>query len=697
MSITVSCACGKQSRIAEKYAGRRIKCPACKKPIAVPDEDEPAPKRSDSLTTKQAVRSTPATFRIKCDECGKNFQVQADQVGKMIKCTECGLRQEIPDLAREDEEVEIRGRVRAGRPEARRNGVASRDAADEDDDFEKEKDRGGRFGKKKKKKSKLPLLLGVLAALLLLAGGGFAGWWFFMRGPDLAKFVPGDAEIFVSIRMADAWKVNATKDALASLKQIDPKYADLGSSMEKETGLKPEDVERITFIAEDADNKDKRWSVVSTLKPYDREKIKSNLTNVTTAKHEGKTYIVGKDKDGAKEAFYFASSRLFVEGSEEGLKRALSVAAGKPTKGPMDEPLKLAKGKAHLVIGYNFPAKKMKKFKDVLVGNLARLKAVGEVQSGTAVVNWGDQADIDLTLKFADDAKAKSGREALDNAVKMGKELLKIVFPQIKQSDDKTRKGVKSLQTALDSVKIDQKGAAVTASGRVESVAAIDGFAGLAAGPGGQGGGGEGGAGAVQSSNNLKQMALAFHNYAANTAYALMPRNIFHPISRKPLLSWRVAILPYIDQGALYKQFKLDEPWDSAHNIKLVSKMPRIYALPGDTQNAPKGFTPYVVFTGATAPFKEEIGGTSLNGGFVDGMSKTLLIVEGSRMVQWSKPGDIVYNPRQSPKPFLRKTKDGYLVVTADCAIRQLKPTISDKTLHAAITVAGGELLGPDW
>src|SRR5439155_8430347 len=75
-------------------------------------------------------------------------------------------------------------------------------------------------------------------------------------------------------------------------------------------------------------------------------------------------------------------------------------------------------------------------------------------------------------------------------------------------------------------------------------------------------------AGRNQSMNNLKQIALAFHNYLdVNKAFPASTSK-----DGKPLLSWRVHILPYLEQDGLYKQFKLDEPWDSEHNKALIAK-----------------------------------------------------------------------------------------------------------------------------
>ena len=68
--------------------------------------------------------------------------------------------------------------------------------------------------------------MGGLIALLLVGGGAFAGWWFLLRGPTVAQFIPGNGQGFVSIRVADIWKANATKAALAKLKEFNPQAAD---------------------------------------------------------------------------------------------------------------------------------------------------------------------------------------------------------------------------------------------------------------------------------------------------------------------------------------------------------------------------------------------------------------------------------------------------------------------------------------
>ena len=104
------------------------------------------------------------------------------------------------------------------------------------------------------------------------------------------------------------------------------------------------------------------------------------------------------------------------------------------------------------------------------------------------------------------------------------------------------------------------------------------------------------------SQNNLKQLAIAVHNYAS-TYQNRLPSAAIYSKDGKPLLSWRVTLLPYVEEDALYKEFKLDEPWDSEHNKKLLARMPKVYAppVPGKTK-VPYG-TFYQAFTGPNTLF----------------------------------------------------------------------------------------------
>src|SRR5206468_5253686 len=70
--------------------------------------------------------------------------------------------------------------------------------------------------------------------------------------------------------------------------------------------------------------------------------------------------------------------------------------------------------------------------------------------------------------------------------------------------------------------------------------------------------------------NNLKQIGLAMHSY--HDVYKRLPSGAVQDKDGKALLSWRVHLLPFLEQEALFKEFKLDEPWDSDNNKKLLAK-----------------------------------------------------------------------------------------------------------------------------
>jgi hypothetical protein len=203
----------------------------------------------------------------------------------------------------------------------------------------------------------------------------------------------------------------------------------------------------------------------------------------------------------------------------------------------------------------------------------------------------------------------------------------------------------------------------------------------------------------VRSINNLKQIGLAFHNF--HDAMGAMPAAAAYGDAKKPLLSWRVALLPYLEEGDLYKEFKLDEAWDSPHNKKLIGKMPKVYAPPADAKSVKPGHTYYQVFTGANALFNPAAaGGGKFRTGprlttIPDGTTYTILAVEAGDPVPWTKPDDIVYDAKK-PVPRLGGLfKEAFHVAMADGAVRKVGRKVKEATLRALITPNGGERI--DW
>ncbi len=161
----------------------------------------------------------------------------------------------------------------------------------------------------------------------------------------------------------------------------------------------------------------------------------------------------------------------------------------------------------------------------------------------------------------------------------------------------------------------------------------------------------------------------------------------------KPLLSWRVLLLPYLDQDDLFAQFHLDEPWDSKHNKPLLAKMPKQYEppLPGKTKEQFATF--YQVFIGKGALF-EGREGISVSD-VTDGTSCTIAIIEAAQAVPWTKPVDLPYDPKK-PLPKIGGLFDhGITAAFADGSAHWLKKDFDAAMMHIAVTRNGGEPLDP--
>ncbi|MCE9533926.1 MAG: DUF1559 domain-containing protein [Planctomycetes bacterium] len=172
--------------------------------------------------------------------------------------------------------------------------------------------------------------------------------------------------------------------------------------------------------------------------------------------------------------------------------------------------------------------------------------------------------------------------------------------------------------------------------------------------------------------NNLSQMGMAMHLTQDVNGFlpvAGMGKNGALVIDEKgkALLSWRVAILPFIEQRALYEKFKLDEPWDSEHNKKLIEFMPRIYASNRHSKT-PANQTRYQIIRGPKALQP----GTRIEN-IQDGASNTLIIVEAAQPVIWTKPDDLLIPDMEMPKDLKKKLgglPDGFLGVAGDGGVR---------------------------
>jgi hypothetical protein len=194
-----------------------------------------------------------------------------------------------------------------------------------------------------------------------------------------------------------------------------------------------------------------------------------------------------------------------------------------------------------------------------------------------------------------------------------------------------------------------------------------------------------------QASNNLKQQLLALHNF--HDTYRRFPAAYSVDEDGKPLLSWRVHILPFIEQQVLYEQFHLDEPWDSEHNKKLIAKMPKTYAAPGS--KAAEGKTNYLAAGGKHGVIIAPTGrgarsaadGTGM-ASILDGTSNTIALVEATDnlAVEWTKPVEWVPNDKEPIKGLMGLRPRGFLVGLCDGSVRMLPETVATDDLRSFFT-----------
>lgn len=186
----------------------------------------------------------------------------------------------------------------------------------------------------------------------------------------------------------------------------------------------------------------------------------------------------------------------------------------------------------------------------------------------------------------------------------------------------------------------------------------------------------------------LKRLGIAFHNF--HDTYRMLPLAGKQRHDGKASgLSWRVYLLPFIDGGLpLYKQFKLDEPWDSEHNRALIDQMPEIYNL---DPKAPKGKTVALLPMGEGYGFSGEAPGQFAQ--FTDGLSNTILVVQASpsEAVTWTKPADLEVDLSEFADQLGAEGEKNFLVLMFDGRVLKLDESIDDEKLEAAFTRAGGE------
>ncbi len=501
-------------------------------------------------------------------------------------------------------------------------------------------------------------------------------------------YVPTDAAVFAHVEFAGLWKsplgdtfrklkLPPLEKALKELTALSGlTLGDLTTATLYMPALKgPQDTERIAVI-------------LTTAKPYDRKAVIAALEATPTAKngkYENKDNVIRVTPMGGQQPTQYADlsdDRRLVFGI--GLKDEPKSDANR-ADGPHSATFKQAGG-AVLLGGVNFanlpdeirrddenfPAQ-MRAFLPIaksetisLVGKLAgkELTLAVAVRSPNKQLAGEVEKSLDILRGLAKVGLDDAGKE-LEMAIKGGDDLAAL-RPLVKVAGDVLKTG-----------KLDVDDRTTTATLTVPADVPYAAFVEMVAG------------GKMTSNardqNNLKQLALFIHNY--ESVNGTMCPSYLVDKKGKPTLSWRVMALPYVEQDQLYKKFKLDEAWDSAHNMKVFKDhpMPAVFLNSGD--KAEDKATRYRVFTGNGAGWEPT--GRLKFADMTDGTSNTIAIATAATAVPWTKPDELEFDPEKEVGKLLHFKGDRCNVAMFDGSVRAVKKTITEATLKAAVTRGG--------
>ena len=196
--------------------------------------------------------------------------------------------------------------------------------------------------------------------------------------------------------------------------------------------------------------------------------------------------------------------------------------------------------------------------------------------------------------------------------------------------------------------------------------------------------------------NNLRQIGLALASY--HDRHGRYPPAYVADAEGKPLVSWRVLLLPYMNQGVLYNQWKQhrDEPWNGPNNSRLSQTALNSFHCPSET--SPITDTSYVAVVGAGTIWPGRA--QSRNAQITDGTSNTLIVVEVANSgINWMEPRNLDFderapgiNPRSGQG--ISSNHPAYVcVLFADGRSQTLSEDVSEEQLRAMLTIAGGEMV----
>lgn len=529
------------------------------------------------------------------------------------------------------------------------------------------------------------LILGLTVALAAQPPGKPAD-------SGLAK-IPTDVFFFASVKVSRLWDNPAAKP-LRDWVEVQK-----GGTSERLIGLTPAELDRITLFAATANPKEggAPLMLINTRRPYSAAKVLAALGGEELPRGTRAAPDRAFAIDSAFRRLVFLDDRtlLFLPRPLDDRSVGPDLLARLKDRKP-DGPLAGALAADHdLVIGLNVGglgavADESKWESDKrLTPYLGLLKA----KTATLTADFDKTAKVRFTLAFGDADAAKRAAPVLEDGIKaLAGHMSRKPDRFSEQFDPAEQRMIEWMAGAMKGAKVTVDGANLIATADAPFTTDLTKFV------------------AVlpkqllarrderHALNNLKQLALAIHNY--DSAYARCPSDAMTAADNKLLAwSWRVQILPFIEQANLYKQLDFTKPWDDPANLKTLEamEMPKTFEFPG--RAAPKGHTYFRIFTipkgtkGMDRPWlKEGERGPRLSD-IADGTSNTFMIVEAEEAVPWYKLDVLAYDGKLPLPPLGDPNTGQFLAAFGDGTVRSFRPNVlGEETIRAMITIQGGEV-----
>lgn len=484
------------------------------------------------------------------------------------------------------------------------------------------------------------------------------------------RYVPSDATAFFHVRFAQLWDhplMKSVREAVGEENSI------LANANIVDQGIEPANVVSVTgFVAGRAADQDwthDRWAVVvAAREPFDQEKV---------LKHYG----TGKPSDDGLIPVVGSSSYLHFP-DETTLVILSHTFTEEYLDGPRAEPSEFVRYAADPRNTLILRIRPIEFGLDAMDGILRELTDVWVAESIQFAIEAAEPITFRVLLNATNPDQAAQANKVIEQLIQLGILLMRAERDSVPPQD--LDRAVRLLLLdlvleVLESAQFEQQGQSVIGSAKLESNQELyDRIAQV----------GEEvrrNAPIMESVNNLKPLSLAIINYSDANRGEMPQKGAILDANGKPLLSWRVAILPYIEQTLLYQQFHLDEPWNSDHNIKLLDQMPQVFALPGEEGEA--GKTHYRVFGGHGI-----FGGERLTfpASIPDGTSNTIMVIESEEAIEWTKPETLDYDPEKEFPKLLYRDDDRVNAGMADGSVRRLRKDLPAETWQRLIDPADG-------